>query len=97
MQKMVMITYNESIDAEVMEALEISGLSSYTKIPGVLGKGNLSGTHLGTDVWPGKNNILYIACEEREARQLLTSVRSLRKEIGKEGLKAFVLPLEEQT
>jgi len=95
MNKMVMIIYNEAIDMEVMEVLEKSGLTNYTKVMGVFGKGTASGTHLGNDIWPGRNNILYVACSEKEAKEILASLRQLRKALAKEGIKAFILPVEE--
>ncbi len=95
--KMVMIFYNEAIDAEVREVLENCGLKNYTKIMGVFGRGTTSGTHLGNDIWPGRNNILYVACEEKQARQMIACVKELRKKLGPEGVKAFVLLVEEVT
>ncbi|MFH0790983.1 MAG: PG0541 family transporter-associated protein [Candidatus Omnitrophota bacterium] len=97
MMKMVMVVYNEAIDIEVMELLENCALKGYTQIKGVYGRGRASGTHLGNDIWPGRNNLLYLACEEKEARQFFSCVRELRKKIGKEGIKAFILPVEEVT
>lgn len=97
MLKMVMIAYNEAIDAEVMEILENCGLKNYTKIPAVFGRGTSSGTHLGSDVWPGRNNMLYVVCDEKCVRQMLSCVKELRKKLGQEGIKAFVLPVEEVT
>jgi len=93
--KLVVIVYNEAIDAEVMEVLENCGLRNYTKVAGVFGRGTTSGTHLGNDVWPGRNNILSVACEENQAQQMLSCVRELRKELGQEGIKAFLLALDE--
>jgi hypothetical protein len=93
--KMVMFSYNEAIDLEVMEVLENCGLKNYTKITATYGKGATSGTHLGNDIWPGRNNILYIACEESQAKQLLSCIKELRKKLGREGIKAFVWSLEE--
>jgi len=97
MMKMVMITYNEAIDAEVMEVLKNCGLKNYTKIVAAFGKGITSGTHEGTDIWPGRNNILYIACDEKCSQKLLSCIKELKKTLGKEGVKAFILPLEEVT
>jgi len=97
MMKMVMISYNEAIDAEVMEVLKNCGLKNYTKLTGVFGSGAASGIHEGNDIWPGRNNLLYIACEERPAQQMLICVKELRKKLGKEGIKAFILPVEEIT
>lgn len=95
--KMIMLAYNEAIDAEVTEVLLNCALNNYTKILGVFGKGTVSGTHLGNDIWPGKNNILYVACEEGQARQLLSCVKELRKNLRQEGIKAFSWNLEEVT
>jgi nitrogen regulatory protein PII len=95
--KMVMIVYNEALDNEVMEILESAGQKNYTKVVGVFGRGTTSGTHLGTDIWPGLNNILYVACEEEAGKKIIAGVRQLRKSIGAEGVKAFLLPLEELT
>ncbi|MBN2453193.1 MAG: hypothetical protein JXB40_02890 [Candidatus Omnitrophica bacterium] len=95
--KMVMITYNEAIDDEVMEAVAGCGVSSYTKLTKVFGKGDISGTHLGNDVWPGLNNILYAACGEDKAKELVSRIGRLRKDLSKEGIKAFMMPVEEMT
>lgn len=97
MNKMVMVSYNEAIDTDVMEMLEKCGLKNYTKVMGVFGKGDASGTHLGNDIWPGRNNLLYIACQDKEAKQLLSFTKELRGKLGMEGLKAFVLSIEEHT
>ncbi len=96
--KMAMIVYNEAMDMEVMEVvLHGCVLKNYTKISGVFGKGNTSGTHMGDDIWPGKNNILYVSCSDEDAKQLLVCVKNLRLKLGREGIKAFVWNLEEST
>jgi len=95
--KMVMVAYNEALDNEVMEILGDCALKNYTKITGVFGCGVSSGTHLGTDIWPGRNNLLYVACEEKESKQIVALVKELRKSLGAEGVKAFLVPLEEMT
>ena len=95
--KMVMLTYNEAVDNEVMEILESCALKSYTKFTGVFGCGVSSGAHLGTDIWPGRNNILYVACEEVAGKKIIAMVKQLRKSLGAEGIKAFLMPLEDLT
>ena len=72
-------------------------MKNYTKITNVYGRGSSSGTHLGNDVWPGKNNLLYAACENAQAKNMLSCIRELRKTLAHEGIKAFLLPLEEVT
>jgi hypothetical protein len=95
--KMVMVVYNEALDNEVMEILESCLMKNYTKITGVFGCGTSSGTHLGTDIWPGRNNILYVACEETVGKKILFLIKQMRKNLGAEGVKAFLMPLEEIT
>jgi hypothetical protein len=95
--KMMMLVYNEAIDNEVMEILESCSMRNYTKITGVFGCGTSSGTHLGTDIWPGRNNIMYVACEEVIGKKIIVLVKQLRKSVGGEGVKAFLMPLEDLT
>jgi nitrogen regulatory protein PII len=95
--KMIMLVYNEALDNEVMEVLESCLMKNYTKITGVFGCGTSSGTHLGTDIWPGRNNVLYVACEEAVGKKIITLVKQIRKSLGAEGIKAFLMPLEELT
>ena len=97
MSKMVMISYNEAIDGEVMAILTECALENYTKVLGAFGRGKTSGIHLGNDIWPGRNNILYVACEDQEAKKLLAKIKEARKTLGTEGIKAFILPIEELT
>lgn len=96
MLKMIMVVYNEAIEGDVIEVLEKNcAMKNYTKITGVFGRGATSGTHLGNDIWPGRNNILYVACEEKQAKQIIACARGLKSKLGHEGIKAFVLPLED--
>lgn len=97
MLKMVMVVYNEAIDMEVLEILNNCEVKNYTKVIGVYGKGNTSGTHLGNDIWPGRNNILYVSCDETDAKKIISGARELRKTLGAEGVKAFMLPIEAMT
>ncbi len=93
--KMLMIVYNEALDNEIMEILESCVMNNYTKVSRVFGRGTSSGTHLGDDIWPGLNNIIYVACEEPQIKEMLAGVRDLKSKVGHEGVKAFVLPIEE--
>ena len=93
--KMIMLMYNEAIDDEVMEALGACCLTSFTKWRKVLGKGQASEPHLDDNVWPGANNVCVTVVEDKAVAQILIRVKELRKTLGKEGVKAFVLPVEE--
>lgn len=93
--KMLLLVYNEALDDEVMELLQSCRVDTYTRINGVLGRGRTSGAHLGTDIWPGRNNLLLIAVSADQVQPIVGGIRNMRQTLGAEGLKAFAWPLEE--
>lgn len=95
--KMVMISYNSAINSEVMDILKKCGIENYTKWIRVQGKGATSGYHLGSDVWPGENSVIFTAVEDSKRDGLVSCIKDLRAKLGKAGVKAFVWPLEEIT
>ncbi len=92
--KIVWIAYNQAIGDEVSESLKRCGVKTYTKIPVVHGVGQHSGSHMNSHIWPGVNALLMIACSEETKDRLLAEVRKLKKLFEKEGIKAFVTPVE---
>ena len=95
--KMLFIVYSEAIDEEVVEILEANSVVGLTKWTKVLGKGQASGPHLATQVWPKANSALMIAADDEQAAGILEGIRGLRKTLAHEGVKAFCLPLEQMT
>lgn len=95
--KAVLIIHNAAIGEEVNEILETVGIECYTQFPNILGKGQLSEPHLNTDVWPAINCGTMVVTDHAKAKQLVDKVRQMRKEMGKEGLKAFMWEIEDVT
>ncbi len=93
--KMVFIMYNIAINDEVMEIIKKAGIEDYTRWERVTGIGKTSGLHMGTHVWPTVNSVLAVAVEDDKKDKLIEQIKEARKKLGKEGIKAFVLPLEE--
>ena len=93
--KMIFLSYGVGIEEAVTEAIRGLGIEYYTKWQDVLGRGKTSGPHFGTHVWPKKNSFLALAVDEGVVTDVLDKVRDLRSAFGGEGVKAFVLPLEE--
>jgi len=92
---LVLIAYNEALDEQVSALLLESGAEGFTKWTKVYGRGNSSGPHLGTHIWPKTNNVLLVLTEDEVAEKLLDGVRGLRERFAREGVKCFVLPCEE--
>jgi nitrogen regulatory protein PII len=95
--KAVLIVHNAAIDEEVNESLESIGIKCYTKFTNTLGKGEISEPHLNTDVWPGINYGTLVVTEQVRAKEIMETVRRMRKQLGTEGLKAFMWEIEEIT
>jgi len=95
--KLVLISYNEALDDEVANVLEETGVEGFTKWTKTYGKGQASGPHLGTHVWPKANNVLVAVVDDATAARLMEKVLELRQSLGKEGIKAFLLPVDAVT
>lgn len=92
-----MISYGIALHKDVLDALERTGLKNYTCLSNVTGVGSISEPHLGTEVWPNENAALYTVVADSDATKLMDAIRELRKTLGKEGIKAFMLPVEDET
>ena len=92
--KAIYIIYNAAIESMVQQCMRDCGLESYTKFPLLHGSGESAGPRLGTHVWPGINRGLFIVTEEKNIPLMLEKIEALKKEHKKEGVKAFVFPVE---
>ncbi len=95
--KMVMISYNSAINSQVMEILLRCGVEGHTRWTQVQGRGKSSGSHFGSEIWPGENSVLFCAVDENKAADLLKCIKELRMKFKTAGIKAFVWLLEEVT
>ncbi|PKN83717.1 MAG: hypothetical protein CVU51_11800 [Deltaproteobacteria bacterium HGW-Deltaproteobacteria-1] len=93
--KMFFVIYAEACDEKVTNAFKDSGFRSYTKMHGATGEGEESEPKLGTHFWPGRNNTLLFAVQDKEIERLVELVRRLKVEQPRAGVRAFTLPLEE--
>lgn len=93
--KMVLIAYCEAADYEIIAAIKEAGIKGYTKFTEVLGEGTKTQPRLGTQCWPGKNNFLAIAVEEKELETLISTLKELKRRHRKSGIKVFVTPIDE--
>ncbi|MEA3506321.1 MAG: hypothetical protein U9R36_02345 [Elusimicrobiota bacterium] len=93
--KALFVVYNAAIESMVAECMKECGVKSYTKFPRIHGSGQSAGPRLDTHVWPGVNNALLIINAKKKISQMLDKINELKKNHKKEGLKAFVFPVEE--
>jgi len=95
--KAVLIMHNAAIDTEVNEALEAAGIKCYTKFTSTLGKGQISEPHLNSDVWPGINYGTFVVIDQTKAAEIMSTVRRMRRNLGSQGIKAFMWQIDDIT
>ncbi len=93
--KMLLAVYNNILDEEIEKVLKNSKIDGFTVLENVKGKGKTSGYHLGTNVFPDLNNLLMVVGNESEIEVLKNRLKELKNKYSEEGIKIFVLPVEE--
>lgn len=86
--KRVEIMISRALDEEFIDLIEANGLTHYTIVSPISGKG-FSDPKLGNEVWPQTNNLYIFYTSDEDANDLSRIVMKLRKEFPKEGLAAF--------
>ena len=94
--KLLLAVYNVAMDADVMNALEETGVFCFTKWPRVVGRGRKTGPRLDTHIWPGANTAAMFVLEDELAQKAMNAIKDLRKKMGHEGIKAFLLNVEDK-
>lgn len=92
--KMVMLVYNHALDEEMLDSLQSSGIEHFTKIEGVTGSGE-SGPHMGTNIWPAANNLIFAAVDANQLKILRSVGKELSARFPGEGLRGFMFQLAE--
>ena len=93
--KMLFIIYSQEVDEAIVAAFKRSGIGGYTKMKEVCGEGRETEPKLGSHIWPGMNNVLFVVVEDEEVKKAMELVRQMKKEHPRAGLRAFQLPLED--
>lgn len=93
--KAILIICPPALEEKVMELLKKNEAKNYTKFPYLLGEGGHSEPHLDSHVWPGSNLGTLVVDDDAKVKKIVAAIKELKKEYLKEGVKAFVLPVEE--
>jgi nitrogen regulatory protein PII len=93
--KAILIICTPALEGTIMDSLKKSGASNYTKLPYLLGEGGHSEPHLDNHVWPGANVGILVVTDEDKIKKISAEVKQIKADHIKEGVKAFVLPVEE--
>jgi len=89
--KLILLVFhadNEEILHEILESRVGAGFTTWGP---VYGKGRHSDPRMGTQIWPGENQMLIVALNDEEAETLRDALRKLGETPQGEGIKAFDL------
>ena len=93
--KMFLLIYCDAADEAVIAALKEAGILGYTKMMEACGEGTETEPKLGTHIWPGKNNVIFMAVPDDAISLLDARIRELKQEHPRAGIRSFLLPIEE--
>ncbi len=92
--KMVLVIYDSGIDEDLQGVLDEARIAAYTKSTGATGTGR-QGHRFGTPIWPGTNNLLWIALPDEQVTGLIRRLEDLKRSYLKPpALQIFVLPVD---
>ena len=93
--KMHVLVYGRDVDEDVIAALKKAGITAYTKMQEVCGEGVETEPRLGTRIWPGTNNVLFVAMPDEQIPVFRDIVVRLKASHPRARIRGFTLPLEE--
>ena len=93
--KMFLLIYCEAADEAVIATLKEAGVRGYTKMVEACGEGTETEPKLGTHIWPGRNNVIFMAVADEAISRLDARIRELKQEHPRAGVRSFLLPMEE--
>ena len=95
--KAIFIVYNQAYNQEIVEMLEGMGQRGYTVWQEIGGRGSVDGEpHLGNHAWPMQNHALLSVVEDALASKIMQELRKTDTANKALGLRAYVLPVEDQ-
>ncbi len=93
--KMLLVVYDAGIDEDLTGVLTEAGISAYTKLTGATGTGH-KGHRFGTAIWPGTNNLLWVAVPDDQVVGVVRRLRDLKGSyVNPPALQVFVFAVEE--
>ncbi len=84
--KELKIIYADTFSEEIRAEMKSMGVKGYSIIPEVLGKGLSTEPKFNNHVWPGKNMLMYIICDDESAVKVMERMNKLRGENPNEGI-----------
>lgn len=93
--KMLMIICPDNRREDIHNVLHQHGVQGFSEMAGIKGEGK-TGKHFGTHTWPMESVMLLAVVQDDKAQTLIDSLKECSKRLfPEEGMRAFVMPVEE--
>ncbi len=93
--KMLMVICPDTRRADIRALIETHSVHAFTELKEVHGEGS-TGKHHGTRIWPGKSSLFFTVVPNEKKDELIAALEACSVNLYPgEGLRAFVLPVEE--
>jgi CBS domain-containing protein len=95
MMKMVIVICPELREEEVSSLMRTHDVKAFTLIKDVIGAGE-TGPKMGTQIWPGKSILIFAVVDDAKSGELKAALKQCSLSLyPSEGMRAFVMPIEE--
>lgn len=95
-EKCIFIAYNQAYHPLVVRILNRNNLRGYTAWQGIEGEGSRGGEpHLGSHAWPTLNSAMMTIVPSDKVESIMSALKKLDEATPEQGLRAFVLPVEQ--
>ncbi len=93
--KMIMVICPDARRDDIRALIEKHDVHTFSELKDVTGEG-ATGKRMGTRVWPGKSTLIFTVLPDDKKDELLAALKTCTRDLYPgEGLRAFVLPVEE--
>lgn len=89
---LMFIVYSNAVDEEMIEIIKKYS-DGYTKFQGVQGEGH-GEPNLGTHIWPGKNNCIMSAVENKNEKNIVKESLELKEKFPGIGVHIMISDLK---
>lgn len=94
--KAVFLSYNQAFHDEILDLMNKTNISGYTRWEEVKGKGSRGGEpHLGDHAWPTLNSAMIVIVKKSTSTEFMERLKELDEQNPQMGLRAFRWDVED--
>ena len=94
--KAIFISFNQAYYETILGIMDRNNIQGFTHWDNVAGRGTNTGEpHYGSHAWPTLNGVIWTIIEDAKVERFLKMLRKLDSQAEAQGLRAFVLNVEQ--